>query len=48
MFDVKSATKLAPGRDWDSLTPNFSLDSHKSRCCVVVKEVMFADPAVQD
>jgi hypothetical protein len=35
MFDIKSATKLAPGRDWDSLAPNFSLDSRKLRRHVV-------------
>jgi hypothetical protein len=45
--DVKSATKLAPGRDWDSLAPNFSLDSCKSGRCVV-EDVMFADPAVHE
>ncbi len=47
IFDIKSATKLAPGRDWDSLTPNFSLDSRKLRR-YVVEDVMFADPTVHE
>jgi hypothetical protein len=43
VFDIKKALKVAPGLNWNELTPTYNLDSHKMRR-YVVEDVMYADP----
>jgi hypothetical protein len=43
VFDIKKASKIVPGVDWNELVPTYNLDSHKMRR-YVVEDVMYADP----